>query len=225
MSFLDLIFPAHCLTCRKTTGQAEYLCLECAQQIPLHQTLFCARCAARLPENKAVCHRDEPYLMGAAADYGYASVKTLIHALKFRSVRGAARPLADLLIRYVNGLNFPLSGYTVVPVPLGVRRERTRGFNQALCLAEPFAQNFRLPLAANVLKRVRETKPQSELKNIAERRSNMVGSFAFASPADLPKKIILLDDVTTSGVTLHAAAEVLKQNGARKIVALTVARA
>lgn len=225
MSFLDLLFPSRCLVCGKRGAPAEYLCGECAQKIPIHQTLFCALCGARLPHNRAVCHKDEPYLLGAATNYQHPSVKILIRTLKFKLVRGVAEPLTGLIIRYANGLNLPLEEYVVVPIPLGPRREKSRGFNQAELITQIFAAKFNLPLQNNLLYRGRETKPQSELKGLAERRTNLVTSFALKDGVEVPSKIILVDDVTTSGVTLHAAAEVLKQSGARKIIALTVARA
>ncbi len=222
---LNLIFPPRCIGCGKNT-RSSVLCEPCTRKITLHQTLFCGRCGLRLPAGKRVCHKEFPYLLGAATDFGNDIVRNAIHALKFQYVKNAADALGDLLVRYAAMLHLPFEDYLIIPIPLSPRRLRERGFNQSELIANIFARGFGLPIETKALMRVKNTKPQSETKNLVERRENLARSFTARHPEYVAgKNIILVDDVTTSGATLLEAATVLKSAGARKIIAFTVARA
>ena len=224
--FLDLVFPPSCLSCRRRTKSNEVVCGNCLAAIPLNRTLFCGKCGARLAEGRKICHRDFPYVLGAATCYSNAAVKNLIHALKFKYVRGAAKPLGDLLAGYAEALPLRLEKFTVIPLPLHARRLRERGFNQSELIAGFFAKRLDLPLETEWLERAKHAKPQSETKNLAERKENIRGSFVVKNTTNVSgKNIILVDDVTTSGATFYEAALVLKSAGARKIIALAAARA
>ncbi|MDO8536841.1 MAG: ComF family protein [bacterium] len=243
---LNLIFPPLCLNCGKSTAGfaspeagsvqpkagfaspetgGEVLCAACSSLVKLNQTLFCGKCGLRLASGKKICHQDYPYLLGSAADYG-AVMKSLIHGLKFRFIKKAAEPLGKFLIRYTEGLSLPVQKFVVVPIPLSGTRLRERGFNQSELVAKIFADHFNLALETKLLLRVKNTKPQSETRNLVERKENIKECFAVITPEYLRgKNIILIDDVTTSGATLFEAAKVLKSAGVRKILALTVAKA
>ncbi len=224
--FLDLIFPPRCIACLAYL-QAGALCDKCREAIPLNQTFFCGACGARRPQASKVCHQDQPYILAAAGEYEAPALQALIRALKFQGVRVAAEPLAELLVRYAKRL--PLTPHPetlVVPVPLSVRRERERGFNQAALLAKPLARAFRLTYAPRILRRVRHTAPQSKLRAHEDRARNVAGCFAVAPDISLKgKRVWLVDDVTTSGNTLGEAARALRSAGARGIIAWTVAKA
>ncbi len=218
---LDVLFPPRCLICDKHSR--ILLCPECEPKLKIADTLFCGSCGARLPRGRRECHPKFPCLMGAATIYE-AESKELIWGLKFRYLKSAAEPLARLLGTYFSKLNLPAATWTIVPVPLSKERERERGFNQAELIANRFAGFTGLPLNLNVLKRTKHTAPQSELKGHELRFKNVQGCFeAAVNPA--PKAVILIDDVITSGATLSEAAKALKAAGARKIIALAVAKA
>lgn len=224
-SLFNLIFPPLCLNCREIIENNAAICDGCLLKIALNQTLFCGKCGARLPDNKKVCHKDFSYLLGTAASYGDEILKNLIHGLKFQFVKSAARPLGQLLVQYTEKLGLPIGNFSVLPIPLSNRRLKERGFNQSELIANVFADHFQLPLETNCLARVKNTVPQSETRNLIERRENVKGCFSLVNDALIwNKNIILIDDVTTSGATLFEAATVLKNAGARKIIALAVAR-
>lgn len=111
----------------------------------------------------------------------------------------------------------------VVPVPLHPRRLRGRGFNQSRILARPIARTCKVPLADSALQRIRNTPPQSTLK-AAERRTNLRHAFA-ASPLVQGRRILLVDDVCTTGATLRECARSLQEAGADRVDVLVVARA
>ena len=226
-SFLNLLFPPLCLHCRARIGEGV-LCGPCVRAVTLYTALFCGKCGSRLAEGKRVCHEEHPYLLGAAGSYDDPVLKDLIHSLKFNSVRGAAKPLAEFLIRYADSLPVPIprANTIVIPMPLGKRRRRTRGFNQAELITHPFAEHLGLPLVAHAFARIRHTPPQTEQKRLEERRENMRGAFSVLSPEEIAgKTILLIDDVITSGATLFEAARTLKDGGARRVIALVTARA
>jgi ComF family protein len=222
----DLIFPVYCLGCGKNLKNGNFLCPDCFLKININKTLFCGKCRARLPENKKICHLDFPYTLGAATSYSDEAVKELIHNLKFNGARRAAKPLGEILIKYLKGLDFNLESFLVIPVPLGKKRLRSRGFNQAELLAQEVSAYFNILVASNALVRNKETKPQTELKSFDERFSNLEESFFVSDEKIISNKnILLIDDVSTSGATLSAAASALKKSGAKKIIALVVALA
>ncbi|MEK9180566.1 MAG: ComF family protein [Patescibacteria group bacterium] len=222
-NLLDLIFPTNCFHCGEQSRNGASLCAKCFSAIPLNRKLFCGKCGARLALNKKVCHKGFLYVLGAATNYDGAT-KELVWALKFKSIKSAAEELGELLVRYAVGLNFDLKNFVVVPIPLSKKRLRERGFNQAELIARKFASYFGLPLSITSLSRLKHAKPQSEAKNIDERKENVLGSF-HAQGGLAGKNVILIDDVLTSGATMLAAAEALKSAGVKRIIALTVARA
>lgn len=223
---LDLIFPPPCLSCKANVGGEETICRRCFGGIVLNQTLFCGRCSARLPDQKKICHADYPYILGAATEYNNEAARSLIKGLKFQFAKKAARPLGELLARYTESLELPLKGFITIPIPLSQKRLRQRGFNQSELIAGIFADHFSLPLESHCLVKPKNTKPQSETKGLDERKENIKNCFRVENAEKIVgKKIILIDDVTTSGATLFEAAKTLKTAGAKKIIALTVARA
>ena len=135
-----------------------------------------------------------------------------------------AEILADLLENYLQKYKIWLPKEALlVPIPLHKNRERKRGFNQAKLIARHLSERLGLELAENVLKKTKATRPQIELR-AEERRKNLTGAFAVSDPQKIQNKIILLlDDVKTTGTTLEEAAVVLKQAGAKRVWAITVA--
>jgi ComF family protein len=231
----DIFFPPACVSCGDSIARGV-ICLTCRQGIVGFDTLFCGTCVARLPDQKKICHKDAPFVLGAAAPYDDDALRALIHALKFQGIGAAAEPLAEILAAYVARLKLDLGGggaggdnnsaWTVTPVPLSPQRARARGFNQSALIAQPFARALSAPFDEHLLARIAHRKPQSDTEDIFERRENIKGCFALAPGADVRnKKIILVDDVTTSGTTFTEAARVLKSAGAKKILALAVAKA
>lgn len=175
--FSDILFPPACLVCARELD-ASVLCPACERSIEIYKTLFCGTCGARLPELKKICHRDAAYVFGAATRYDDASVQTLIRALKFHGVRGAATPLAGLLIRYLEGLYLSLDNFTIIPIPLSSKRLLGRGFNQSQLIRRIVAEHFSLRLEENLLLRSLHNTPQSETDDIFERRENIRGFFS-----------------------------------------------
>ena len=182
-------------------------------------------CLRRLPLSKKSCHRQSPYILAAAGNYDDATLKALIHALKYNGLRQAAYPLAHFMILYSQKINFDFKNYLAIPVPLSNKRLRERGFNQAEIIARIFAEHHKLELRNDLLKKISHTKPQAGL-NRSERETNLRNCFRVPAASGIEgRNILLIDDVCTTGSTLSEAARVLKEAGAKKIIALVAARA
>jgi len=111
----------------------------------------------------------------------------------------------------------------LLPLPLHRARLRRRGYDQALELAKPLAQALELPLRDDILIRQRDTAPQSRL-DAKQRRRNLRGAFVVREGAELPAHLVLIDDVMTTGATLHAAADALRRAGVERVDAWVCAR-
>lgn len=222
----DIIFPCRCANCREIIP-AGAICGKCYLAIDPYTFLRCGNCRARLPENKKVCHPDWPFLLGAASDYKNEPVQSLIKALKFSYITDAAGPLANLLHQFIKALPENIfENAILVPVPLHKKRLRERGFNQSELIAEKLSELAGLEMEKKILVRNKNTNPQSELHSPEERAENVAGCFEVTKPEKAAgRKIILVDDVITSGNTLLAASRALKLAGASKIYALAAAMA
>ena len=162
--------------------------------------------------------------MNFDACYSFGSfegpLQKLIHLYKYGKIESLARPLSRLLIEALPSCE-PID--VVAAMPMHWRKQWERGFNQAELLAEPVARHLGVALRAN-LQRTRYTKPQAGLSE-RERQANLKGSFQVRRSEELSgKRILLIDDVFTTGATLRAAAAALKRAGVARVVALTVAQ-
>jgi len=194
---------------------------------PLEAEFFCGSC--RTPFQNAFpldaegrCGLCRSGLRGFDAAYSFAAydgvLRQLIHLYKYGRIKTLAGPLSDLLARAM-----PLDERfdAIVPVPLHWLRQWKRGFNQSELLARALGRRTGIPVA-RALKRSRATRAQAGLSNHA-RRQNVTR--AFRARAVAGKRILLIDDVMTTGSTVAACGRALKQAGAARVAVLTVARA
>jgi ComF family protein len=144
----------------------------------------------------------------------------LLPRLKFHRDFAAGRVLAQAMAERCTGLPRPDA---IVPVPLHRARLRQRGYDQALELAKPLARALNLPLLGNVLHRHKTTTAQSRLDADARQR-NLRDAFVVDGGTALPKHVVLIDDVMTTGATLHAAAHALRKAGVHQVDAWVCAR-
>lgn len=224
---------------------ATGLCACCRLALPWNRSA-CARCALPMPMPTAACGRclrRPPPLTEARAAFVYGPpLDRLLPRLKFHDDLAAGRLLAGLMaeefarmrecdaVADVDTVATSALGNVVrsrpdalVPLPLHHKRLRSRGYDQALELAKPLAHTLRIPLLDDALVRVRETAPQSRLDAPARRR-NLRRAFAVRPDATLPAHVALIDDVMTTGATLHAAADALLRAGVTRVDAWVCAR-
>ena len=226
--FLTLLYPPRCLVC-KTLGERS-LCAGCAARIIPVAAPYCAVCGQTLaPDDGGCwhCHRRKPVYACARSMGAYDGVlRHAIHQFKYRDRPQLGVPLGLLLAAFaqkqapaLNGLQFD----AVLAVPMHPVRQRIRGYNQSERLARVLSRELCLPLSANKLVRVHSTRPQVGL-SAETRRTNLRGAFAVKPEASVMEKTLLLvDDVVTSGSSLHECALALKGAGAKAVYALTLA--
>lgn len=222
------LWPAHCLGCAAAIAPGGHdLCPACAHGLPWNRCA-CLRCGLPLPipqplpaEACGRCRRRPPPLTETHAVFRYeAPLDRLLPRLKFHEDLAAGRLCAALMAEALAGAARPEA---LIPLPLHRRRLRARGFDQTLELARPLARALALPLRDDLLTRARETAPQSRL-DAAARRRNLKGAFAVRPGIALPAHVTLIDDVMTTGATLHAAADALLRVGVARVDAWVCAR-
>ena len=229
---LDAFFPPNCPGCGRE--DETRFCPDCLRRIPLPAEPLCVACGLTLPSPSPAarcrtCLDHPPAFRRARACAAYAAdeqdapLRSVLHRYKYERDLAEAATLSDLLLQ-----RCPLdpSEYDViVPVPLHLERLRWRGFNQAQVLALPLARRTRVRLDPFALERVKSTDPQVRLDAEARRR-NVRGAFRVTHPqAVRGKRVLLFDDVYTSGATADACARALLDARAGLVDVLALAHA
>lgn len=233
-SLLHLLLPASCLGCAEPlfTAAPLGLCTPCRGKLALLERAACAVCAICAQPLDAfepppgyrcgACRERPPAYDRLLALWTYRPpLDAVVQGLKFRRLDYLGRHLANAL---AEGLGEALDGFdAIVPVPLHWRRRLTRGYNQAERIASPLARQLGLPLVA-ALRRARRTPPQTSLGK-SDRLANLHQAFRVPRPGRIRGlRLLLVDDVATTGATLDASAAALRQAGAVAVTALVAAR-
>ena len=218
MNFLDtilnVIFPVNCISCGK---EGSDLCINCLLDSP-------------------PAERESANWIFPLFDYRHISIKKSIWLLKYKNKRKLAGIFAEIMYEKIIEELSELSVMKnfrepiLIPIPLSQKRYRERGYNQAELICQELIKinNLRhgvdMKLENNILIKIKETEHQANIKNRKDRLKNLSDSFSVKNSELIKgKNIILIDDVTTTGATLNEAKKILKQFGAKKIIAFTVA--
>lgn len=231
---IGLVWPRACLVCDQPIGSRDLergLCRRCQEQVPWIEPPFCGRCglpfagAMTEPFQCAHCRGLSfhfRYAVAAVRAEGVA--REAIHRLKYQRRWMVAPVLTGWLIQAARMWVDWNAVDAIVPVPLHPRKKRIRQFNQAELLADGLSRVVARPVLRGVLVRVRDTPTQTLLGREARAR-NLRGAFAVRRPSAVAgQRLVLVDDVFTTGMTLEACAKVLRDAQAADVVALTVAR-
>ena len=233
-TILHWVFPMDCAACGHPAADRRlpFFCRACWNSIRPIEGPVCPQCGqpfnspialAYSPEHRCrACRQKPPRFDRALTPYRYEGLlEQAIRLFKYRRKDALAAPLADLMLAWVDRLP-PVD--LVMPVPLHPSRLRVREFNQSLLLADRVARRLGLPLSFDSLARVRPTRPQTELDR-AGRVRNVRRAFAVRDPDGLEgRRILLVDDVLTTGATVNDCARALRRAGAESVIVLTLAR-
>ncbi len=222
-TILDIVFPVNCVSCGE---RGSDLCIRCLSDSP-------------------PAERESANWIFPLFDYRHLPIKKSIWLLKYKGKKRLAGIFAEIIydriieelseLTVMNNFREPI----LIPIPLSKKRHRERGYNQAELICQELikinnlrrlstdstmASGVDLRLEKNILIKIKETEHQANIKDRKERLKNLAGSFSVKNSELIKNKnIILIDDVTTTSATLTEAKKILKQSGAKKIIAFTVA--
>ena len=231
---IRFVLPVECIACGRSlsTDPVPFFCAACWCTIHPFGQPACASCDQPFVSQAATnctpnhqcqnCQERPPDFQRAWTLFPYLPpLREAICSFKYRSKHTLARPLARLMIR---ALPREIDADVIIPVPLHPARLRAREFNQSLLLADQLGRHLILPVSPTHLVRIAATEPQTTLTRQARLR-NLRKAFGVRKPQDLmEKRILLVDDVFTTGTTLNECAKSLRKAGSGPVFALTLAR-
>ena len=221
-SALDWIYPPHCGGCGVPGAR---WCETCALSVPVIRDPLCPLCGMPKPLDGICwrCQEKRPVWQAARSWAAFGGpLQKAIHQLKYGGDVALGEALARPLIPLLQHVGWRLD--VVVPVPIGLARREERGYNQAALLAKPLALGSGLAYQPKLLLKQRETRSQVGL-SYQDRQQNVAGAFFARDDCAQGKRVLVVDDVMTSGATLEACALALLKAGAVEVFCLTLARA
>jgi len=219
---LNFLFPPRCVSCGK--GEA-FLCRKCHNKLIYLQPPLCIRCSKPIYTG-TICHKCQSQIWDIDGIYSIfkygGAIRQAIIQFKYENIKVLADPLSHFMVEYLK--KHHLSFDIIIPVPIHRRRLRERGYNQSSLLAQRLSRMTRIPVAEGSLIRTKHTSPQAKTDNVEQRRKNIRNAFKCVNHDISGKRILLIDDVCTSGATLNSCAASLKSVGAASVWGLTLAK-
>lgn len=211
---LDFIYPPLCIICGELSGKERHLiCSPCLDQLEMldEAVVEGLKSVSDLDEVRSVFVYNDP-------------VKTIIHHLKYRNATPLARLIAPYMAFAIRDLREWQTADFLVPIPLHPVKQRERGYNQSGILAQALSEKTGIPVREDILRRRRYTISQTQTAGVEERQKNVRSAFQLNLKVDIAgKKIILIDDVVTTGSTANTCAALLKSAEASSVFLLTLA--
>lgn len=238
-TLIGLMFPVVCPVCgeiltnKNRAEHNEWICRYCFARLQFVKEPYCMKCGAPLKEDGqelcAACESKERFFdRGTALLVHDDFARKMLYDLKYHNKKDNAEFFGKETALRLGAKLSRWAPEAILPVPLHKKREFERGFNQAELLAEKVSKElqevcgFFLPVDASVLVRQKKTRPQKELDD-KDRMRNVQGKFAITAPEILHyRRVLLLDDIYTSGATLNECAKVLKEAGVSEVLFLTM---
>ncbi|MGB9906123.1 MAG: ComF family protein [Candidatus Saccharicenans sp.] len=228
------VFPSFCRLCSRALEDPEerVVCSRCLHQVEIHRGPVCPVCGRFYQQEASAgqvcgqCLEAPPHLSRHRSLGPYSGrLKELILLFKYKGCEVLSRPLGLMAYEYLAGDGIFAGLDCILPVPLHRKRKKMRGFNQAELLGRILSDLSGLPLLTRVLVKTRNTPTQVSLE-AAERETNLRGAFKVRKPGQIEKRrLLLVDDVFTTGSTLRECAKELRKSGALEVRAITLARA
>jgi ComF family protein len=218
----DFLFPRRCVGCGREGG---FICPACRTHfVPIAPPL-CSLCGIPLSSGSlcSSCAGWEAAIDGIRSAFRFEGpVREAVHQLKYQNLKAIAPNMAALMVQVLDPET--LRGDVFVPIPLHPKRLKERGYNQSTLLSRELGRLLTLPVDEKCLVRQRNTRSQARTRNVLERRENVSGAFFCPNNNLTGRRVILIDDVATSGATLNAGAAALKSAGALSVRGITFAR-
>lgn len=235
---LDLLFPPLCHACKGSippkganeSSPLPLICAGCLGKISFIASPLCTVCGAPFATDGGgdhtcgACLSHPPFYTCRSAAVLGGPLQEMIHRFKYGDKPHLAEPLGLLACQSLEEFLRQAAPECVVPVPLHKKRLRQRGYNQSQLIGEVLGKSLKVPQVVGNLRRLRWTEPQTSL-DAGDRATNVKGAFALREPAALAgKRVLLVDDVLTTGSTMRACADALREADVEVVAAVTVAR-
>ena len=219
---VDFLFPARCLGC---AVEGSFICTSCRRALPRLLPPLCPKCSRPLIQEDRcpLCLKWRLEIDGIRALFLLQGlVRQAVHQFKYNNLKALAFPLAQLLAESLESK--PLPAEVIIPVPLHPQRLRERGYNQSGLLARELGRVSGLPVWEGSILRLRNTPAQVRAASADDRRRNVRGAFSCNDEKVRGKRVLVLDDVCTTGATVDSCAVALKAAGASSVWGLVLAR-
>ena len=226
-TLIQTLYPLRCPVCDEiVTPYGEKICLKCMPKLKLLTAPWCMKCGKKLAKEedeycsdcKCIKHN---FIQGRAL-YEYASVAPSVYRMKYSKRQEYADFFGEEVARYLRDFIRQVQPDALVPIPLHKKRQKKRGYNQALLLANAISCYTGVPVESELVRRCKNTSPL-KLQNPLERQNNLKKAFIIAQNDVKLKTIIIVDDIYTTGSTIDEVAAILKQAGVEKIYYITLA--
>lgn len=226
---LNGLFPLRCPICGQVPKEEKVLaCSGCKKGLSYIEEPVCPVCGVPVKREYVLCTNcmDQTHIFDRNLSvWEYSTpMKRSLYAFKYNNKREYAKFYGEEAVKKYGALLKAWGVEAVIPVPLHKSRQRERGYNQAACFGKEVAKGLSLPLCKKLLFRGKETNPQKAL-SLGERSRNLHEAFYTKEETLAYKRVLLVDDIYTTGSTLDQCAYVLKEAGAKAVFTLTVARA
>ena len=210
---VSLMFPPRCPVCDEILKTGELICADCRKKTVCIQEPSCKKCGKPLEYERreycADCVKKQHFFTQGKAVFLYqGGIRQSMYRFKYSNKREYAVFYAKEAVRLHGGWIRGKGIEAIVPVPMYYRKEKVRGYNQAEVFAKALGRELELPVESHMVKRMRNTIPQKKL-NDAERKENLKKAFQLVPNIVKYRKILLVDDIYTTGSTMDAVAEVL----------------
>lgn len=223
---LQLLYPLRCPVCdRIVTPAGEKVCLECLGKLKLLTPPWCMKCGKKVGEQEEYCsdcRKKEHEFVRCRALYEYGSAASSIYRFKYGGRREYADFFGEQAAAYLGGFIRGLEPDGLLPVPLHRKRLRARGYNQSLLLARALGKRLDIPVYGNLVARVRNTEPL-KYENPQERQNNLKKAFIIRQNDVKLKKVVIVDDIYTTGSTMDEISGVLKAAGVEEVYGVALA--
>jgi ComF family protein len=224
---LDVIFPPRCVVCgeimeqgegqiheecrKKLFPAAEPVCMHCGRPVASQRTEYCYDCGRK---------KEFLFRQGRSLYLYKGDIRKSMYRFKYSNKREYGRFFADEAVELWGSWLERIHPDAIVPVPMYRKKEKRRGYNQAAVFARQLSGKLQIPVAKEV-SRVKDTRPQKELNDI-ERKNNLKNAFQTGKSIVKYKKVLVVDDIYTTGSTADAVAEVLLAAGTEEIYFLSI---
>lgn len=216
-----------------------WLCDKCVRKFPLLSFQLCPYCEKEITQAGIICEKCRKYqfeknsplqLSALVCATDYQKIAKFVHLFKYNFISDLGQPLGKIITRTLQKNSLPLPDF-IIPIPIHRRKLKWRGFNQAEILANCISQNLTpglsLSVRTDLVFRRKKTKTQMKIKSYQERIDNLHNAFSVPSQAKETlrgKKILLIDDIATTGATLFECAKILKASEAKEVFGAIIAR-